>query len=227
MAVQGGFSRGAVLVVASACMLSACAAVAPPGATDTPSAVVSVPSGDEIIAKLGSLDFSQVTTRIESTSNTSLAAGADAVITGTITGWAPGTTMAYEHGDIAMTSLVAEISGVRVLQGEIGEDETVYVGMMGGDGTDEFADRFPVGVSVVAYVNRSDDHPASPSDGATLINANGGRPPGSQLWVFSDMQGFAIEVGPSDVYWPLVGVRLSGDLIGTHPDGDLVGTSAS
>lgn len=212
--------------VATAFALSSCTTVTPPGATAAPSSAASVASADELVSGFAGLDFSQVTTRIESESNKLLAEAADAVITGTITGWSTGTTMAYEGGGIAMTSIVAEVSGVRVLQGDAREGETVYVGMMGGDGTDAFAKELPVGVSVVAYLNRSDDHPKSSSEDVTLVNANGGRPPGSQLWVFSDMQGFAVEVDPSEVYWPLIGIRSAGPLAGTYPDGDLVGVSA-
>lgn len=208
-----------VLIVAL--LLTGCATNSP--ASSGSSVVLEAPDEDYTNDSLASLNVSETANIVRYPTNEGLANEAELVVTGTIGDWSPGTVVEYDAGGIAMSAVVVRIDNVRAAKGEWVADEPIYLGLTAGDGTEEFAKSLPTSLPVVAYLNRSADIVDTDTDGVVFRNINGGRPEGSQLWVLSHMQGFAVEAGPGQLLWPLTGAAASGTIQDVLPQGKLVG----
>lgn len=104
------------------------------------------------------------------------------VVTGTVAAWRAGSQVVYEWGDVAIPSMVVELTDIRVISGALEPGtRSVYVGFISAIDPEQIAKVLPTGMTALAYLDKAPGiapagAPCAGHDGrrAQLPNGTGG-----------------------------------------------------
>lgn len=150
----------------------------------------------------------------------------DVIVLGTVGAVRDGALYGTFEDDFSdINSVVFELKVERVIKGEVRPGEAVYFPLMVPDGlfAADWQKAIPEGTPMVAYLENLPAPTPGEQSGIDVKGYGAGMPENAQVFnVFP--QGFALQVAPGTLYWPISEVSHEGTLEDALPDGPAHGS---
>lgn len=166
---------------------------------------------------------------VPSRSTSDMAKSSDAVVSGTIASWQPGSIVEDNYGSVISASILIELTDITVQKGDLGTaPRSLFIGYGPVMDPVELAKSLPIGVQVIAYLKQPADTDYEPPEGIVVKNLEADSPGGTPAFTLSTRQGLVVDLSESQrelLYWPLTNHSQSASLAEAMPGGPVAGLS--